>query len=164
MVKTARKTKSIPLSLGCNQKYHAWWNTTNPTGSGYSVQTEECFHNSIYTADSAEGGKQASPSHKARAHCWLRAVQANMLRGTVTFPFTGTQVPHVRPYQAVSCSVNWQTTCCKPSMTPSLTAYTMAVSEPQHRLSLPGNVYDQSTKYWLTGGKKQINLSQYDKW
>lgn len=80
------------------------------------------------TASSAEGGKPTSPSHTARAHCWLWAVQANILRGTVTFPFPGTQVPPVRPYQAVSCSVNWQTRCCTCSLTPGLTAYTMAVA------------------------------------
>lgn len=40
MVKTARKAKSIPLSLGCNQQYHAWWNTANPTGSGPTVQRD----------------------------------------------------------------------------------------------------------------------------
>lgn len=127
MAKTARKAKSIPLSLGCNQKHHAWWNTANPTGSGFSAQ-RDAFHNSTDPADSAEGGKPTSPSHTARAHCWLWAVQANMLRGTVTFPFPGTQVPPVRPYQAVSCSDNWQTSCCTCSLTPGLTAYTMAVA------------------------------------
>lgn len=40
MVKTASEAKSIPFSLGCNQKHHAWWNTANPTGSGYRVQRD----------------------------------------------------------------------------------------------------------------------------
>lgn len=123
--------------------------------------TEGCFHNSIDTADSAEGGKQISPSPKARAHCWLQAVQARLLRGTVTVPFAGTQAPHGRPYLAVSCSVNWQPSCCKPIVTPSLTAYTMAVSVSAQDISAWQCLW---TKYWLIGGKKQTNLSQYDKW
>lgn len=106
MVKTARKAKSIPLSLGCKSLVSCMMQPSKPHKLWLQCR-EGCFHNSIHTAASAEAGKQSNPSHKARAHCWLRAVQANMLRGTVTFP-----VPPMRTYQAVSCSVSCKPSCC----------------------------------------------------